>query len=110
MSYAARATRFSVFVEDVAIQCLGIVSFGRGGAFGQEKKVDSDFGASVLQSLQFSLLLSLRVHLEFCLLLLQQRHGRPKSLYRRRRRVVVLCIHNATLQTTNPQTTKQEPT
>jgi hypothetical protein len=30
-SYAARATRFSIFVEDVAIQCLGVVSFGGGG-------------------------------------------------------------------------------
>jgi hypothetical protein len=42
---------------------------------GQEKKVDSDFDASVLQLLQLALLLSLSVHLELCLLLLQQQRA-----------------------------------
>jgi hypothetical protein len=32
-------------------------------------------GASVLQSLQFCLLLSLRVHLQLCLLLLRRQHA-----------------------------------
>jgi hypothetical protein len=43
-------------------------------SLGQEKKVDSDFGASVLQSMQFCLL-SIRVHLELCLLLLRQQQA-----------------------------------
>jgi hypothetical protein len=39
------------------------------GSFLQEKKVSSGFSASALQSLLLSLLLSLCVHLELCLLL-----------------------------------------